>query len=124
MWELTKDFRFESAHTLRRSVDTESSLRVHGHSYRALVTVRGRPDPATGMLLDVKVLEDALSVARSGLDHRLLDEVPDLGPPTLENLCVWIWRRLEGGLEGLHRVEVTRDSQGDSCSYQGGPHVR
>jgi 6-pyruvoyltetrahydropterin/6-carboxytetrahydropterin synthase len=45
--------------------------------------------------------------------------VPGLGAPTLENLCSWIWRELENGLPLLHRVEVRRDSQGDSCSYWG-----
>jgi 6-pyruvoyltetrahydropterin/6-carboxytetrahydropterin synthase len=42
MFELSKQFRFEAAHTLERRIDTESSRRVHGHSYRAKVTVRGR----------------------------------------------------------------------------------
>lgn len=32
IFELSKQFRFESAHTLTRVVDTESSLRIHGHS--------------------------------------------------------------------------------------------
>ncbi len=50
MFELSKQFRFDAAHTLDRSIDTESSRRIHGHSYRAEVTVRGRPDPVTGML--------------------------------------------------------------------------
>ena len=45
MWELSKTFLFESAHTLNRVVDREASLRIHGHSYRAQVTVRGQPDP-------------------------------------------------------------------------------
>lgn len=119
MWELTKAFGFESAHTLHRAVQAEGSRRIHGHSYRALVTVRGEPHPETGMIVDAGVLESALGAARDGLDHSLLDEVPGLGAPTLENLCSWIWRELENGLPLLHRVEVRRDSQGDSCSYWG-----
>ncbi|KRA84087.1 6-pyruvoyl trahydropterin synthase family protein [Altererythrobacter sp. Root672] len=119
MWELSKTFWFESAHTLHRQVETEGSLRIHGHSYRAVVTVRGRPEPATGMLIDLSVFQAALSEACTGLDHRLLDEVVDLGPPTLENLCAWIWRTVQPALPDLHRVEVYRDSQGDRCSYEG-----
>jgi 6-pyruvoyltetrahydropterin/6-carboxytetrahydropterin synthase len=42
MFELSKQFRFDAAHTLERSIDTESSRRIHGHSYRAEVTVRGK----------------------------------------------------------------------------------
>ena len=51
MHELSKEFRFDAAHTLHRDIDAEGSRRIHGHSYRAEVTVRGRPDPATGMLI-------------------------------------------------------------------------
>ena len=45
MHELSKEFRFDAAHTLQRTVDTDPSRRIHGHSYRAEVVVRGRADP-------------------------------------------------------------------------------
>ncbi|MFX8949750.1 6-carboxytetrahydropterin synthase, partial [Acinetobacter baumannii] len=47
MFELSKEFRFDAAHTLERVIDTESSRRIHGHSYRAEVVLRGHPDPQT-----------------------------------------------------------------------------
>jgi 6-pyruvoyltetrahydropterin/6-carboxytetrahydropterin synthase len=119
MFELTKQFRFDAAHTLERRIDTEPSRRIHGHSYRATVTVRGEPDPRTGMIIDLGLFERALAEARDGLDHRLLDEVPDLGPATLENLSAWIWRRLAGRCPGLATVTVYRDSEGDSCACYG-----
>ncbi|MBI1208915.1 MAG: 6-carboxytetrahydropterin synthase [Azospirillum sp.] len=119
MWELSKSFRFEAAHTLIRTVEAEGSRRIHGHSYRAEVTLRGVPDPATGMLIDLTVLERALGEVRERLDHHFLDEVEGLGPATLENLAAWIWHRLVPGMGGLVRVTVYRDSQGDICSYFG-----
>ncbi|WP_372001776.1 6-carboxytetrahydropterin synthase [Tistrella mobilis] len=119
MFELSKQFRFEAAHTLHRVVDTEPSRRIHGHSYRAEVVIRGRPDPVTGMVLDLGLFERALAGTRDGLDHRLLDEVPDLGPATMENLAAWIWRRLADQLPGLARVVVHRDSTGDICTCFG-----
>jgi 6-pyruvoyltetrahydropterin/6-carboxytetrahydropterin synthase len=119
MFELSKQFRFEAAHTLQREVDAEPSRRIHGHSYRAEVTVRGAADPRSGMVIDLGVFERALADARAGLDHRFLDEVPGLGPATLENLSVWIWRRLVGRCSGLFKVTVYRDSEGDTCSYFG-----
>lgn len=118
-FELTKQFRFDSAHTLRRSVERESSLRVHGHSYRAEVTIGGAPDPDTGMIVDAKRIEDVLAGARDALDHRMLDEVDGLGPATMENLCAWIWRRLAPDLPGLRKIVVHRDSAGESCAYWG-----
>lgn len=119
MHELCKQFRFDAAHTLKREVETESSRRIHGHSYRAEVAVRGEPDPDSGMLLDLGLFEQALGNARERLDHHFLDELDGLGPATVENLARWIWQQIEPGCPGLWRVTVARDSSGDSCSYFG-----
>lgn len=119
MYELSKQFLFDAAHTLHRKIETESSLRIHGHSYRAEVTLRGRPDPVTGMIMDVGNLERELEAVRDALDHRFLDEINDLGPATMENLCRWIWVKLEPGLPALWKVSVSRPSNGDACSYWG-----
>ncbi|MFS2108099.1 6-pyruvoyl tetrahydropterin synthase family protein [Sphingomonas sp. Sphisp140] len=119
MFELSKQFRFDAAHTLERSIETESSRRIHGHSYRAEVTVRGRPDPTTGMLIDLGMLQRAMEDARDALDHRFLDEINDLGPATMENLSRWIWDRLRPAIANLHKISVYRDSSGEACSYWG-----
>ena len=119
MFELAKQFRFDAAHSLERAIETESSRRVHGHSYRAEVVIRGEPDPASGMILDLGLFDRALQDARDGLDHHLLDEVEGLGPPTMENLAAWVWRRLEPACPGLCRVVIHRDSSGESCAYFG-----
>ena len=119
MWELSKSFRFEAAHTLMRVADSEASRRIHGHSYRAEVAIRGTPDAKTGMLIDLGELDRALERLRLALDHRFLDEIADLGPATLENLSAWIWRNLEPLDSALRRVTVYRDSTGESCSYLG-----
>ena len=119
MFELSKQFRFESAHTLDRAVDSEASRRIHGHSYRAEVVIRGDADPATGMVVDLGLVARALEQARLGLDHQLLNDVPDLGPATMENLSAWIWRMVSPDCRGLARVTVYRDSTGETCSYFG-----
>lgn len=120
MFEVSKQFRFESAHTLQRAGDDNSltSGRIHGHSYRAEVTVRGEADPQTGMVVDFAELERAIDAARLGLDHHYLNDVSGLGPATMENLSIWIWRKL-AGCAGLVRVTVHRDSTGETCSYFG-----
>ncbi len=119
MYELCKQFRFDAAHTLERVIETESSRRIHGHSYRAEVAVRGMPDPSSGMIVDLGLFEQALDEARAGLDHRFLDELNDLGPGTMENLSAWIWRKVEPVCAGLFRVTVHRDSSGEACTYFG-----
>ena len=120
MWELTKSFRFEAAHALPGTTLGEASEEIHGHSFRAEVTVRGLPDPATGMLLDLGLLEQRMADVRKKLDHKLLNKVEALGPPTLENLSRFIWEQVRHA-GPITRVSVHRDSCNESCSYFG-PH--
>jgi 6-pyruvoyltetrahydropterin/6-carboxytetrahydropterin synthase len=119
MYELTKEFRFDAAHTLEREIEAEGSRRIHGHSYRAEITLRGRPDPQSGMIIDTSILALKLAEARDALDHRFLDEINELGPATMENLCAYIWRRLQPDIPALHKVTVLRDSTCDRVSYYG-----
>jgi 6-pyruvoyltetrahydropterin/6-carboxytetrahydropterin synthase len=123
MFELSQSFHFDAAHSLRRNAadvgadEAIGSRRMHGHSYRAEVTLRGEADPATGMLLDLGVLRAAIATLRERLDHHNLDEVEGLGAPTMENLCLFIHREL-AHLPGLSAVSVARDSSGDRCVYE------
>lgn len=120
--ELTQRFYFEAAHTLRRQIDAEPSLRIHGHTYVAEVTVTGQPDPLSGMLVDLAYLRQAIEGVRLQLDHRFLDEVAELGPPTLERLCTFIAQRLHDPRWQLHSVVVRRDASGDACRLVLGDH--
>lgn len=119
MYELTKEFRFDAAHTLERDINAEGSRRIHGHSYRAEVTLRGEPDPISGMIIDTSRLELLLKEAHEALDHRFLDEINDLGPGTMENLCAYIWRKLRPEIPSLHSVAVLRDSTHDRVTFYG-----
>src|SRR5262252_6670995 len=71
----------------------------HGHNYVVEVTLAGEPDPATGMLLDLKELKEILNrEIVQPYDHRFLNyEVPpfDRVVPTVENIARDIWERLE-----------------------------
>ncbi|HVY12743.1 MAG TPA: 6-carboxytetrahydropterin synthase [Alphaproteobacteria bacterium] len=118
-FELSKEFRFEAAHTLEREIEKESSRRIHGHSYRAVVTLRGQADAKTGMVVDLGVFAGALEEVRTALDHHMLDDIAGLGPATMENLCAWIWKKLAPRFPGLAKVAVHRDSCGEACVYSG-----
>lgn len=116
--ELSQRFFFDAAHTLERQYETASSRRIHGHSYRAEITVCGEPDPVRGMVVDLAVLRAVIAQLHEQLDHHFLDEVPGLAPATLENLCAWIAREAQQrlGEQGrVIRVEVARPSSGDRC---------
>ena len=115
-FSVSQKFFFDAAHTLRREIETEGSLRIHGHTYYAEVTVSGQPETHNGMVVDLGLVRLQIDKLRPQLDHHLLDEVPGLGPATLENLCSFIWRSLEPSLPGLSQVRVWRDSIGDGCT--------
>ncbi|MDX1921798.1 MAG: 6-carboxytetrahydropterin synthase [Alphaproteobacteria bacterium] len=123
MYELSKQFRFDAAHTLNRNVNNAKeenrSREIHGHSYRAEITLRGEPNPATGMLIDLYQFEKIIEEARDGLEHKFLDDLKDLGPATMENLSAWIWKQLAPKLPMLHSVTVYRDSGSEKCVYFG-----
>jgi 6-pyruvoyltetrahydropterin/6-carboxytetrahydropterin synthase len=112
---LSQRFFFDAAHTLRREIESEGSRRIHGHTYHAEVSVRGPLDPATGMVIDLGLLRERLQAVRAQLDHHLLDDVPGLGIPTLENLCLFISRALADLQPPPSRVRVWRDALGDAC---------
>lgn len=114
-----KEFFFEAAHFLPSAPQGHPNARVHGHSFRARVTVDGEPDDATGILVHFDVLEDAVADARAALDHRMLNEVEGLQSPTLERIAMWLWDRLHNRLPGLAEIEVARDSCHEGCVYRG-----
>ena len=54
----------------------------------------------------------------TGSSQHLLDEVPGLAPPTLENLCLFIARALADMQPAPWRVRVWREALGDSCTLE------
>ena len=118
MWELTKQFRFEAAHTLKGTTFGEASEEIHGHSFRAEVTVRGTLDPKTGMVVDLGLLQRSIEEVRVMLDHKFLNKIEALGLPTLENLSRFIFERMQHAGH-VTRVSVHRDSCTESCTYYG-----
>ncbi|XP_066560809.1 6-pyruvoyl tetrahydrobiopterin synthase [Amia ocellicauda] len=70
----------------------------HGHNYKAEITVRGKIDPVTGMVMNLcdlkQHIEDAIM---KPLDHKNLDkDVPYFADvvSTTENVAVFIWDSL------------------------------
>jgi 6-pyruvoyltetrahydropterin/6-carboxytetrahydropterin synthase len=115
--EITQQFSFDAAHYLG-TAPADSNRRMHGHSFYAEVTLRGRPDPASGWLRDFGEVNEALKLVHDMLDHRLLNELPQLGAPTLENLARFIFREAKLRLPEVCRVRLSRPSLGQSCSYE------
>ena len=114
-----KEFKFEAAHFLPSAPAGHPNSRVHGHSFRVVVWMEGEPDPTTGLIREFGDMYEVLDATRARLDHNMLNDIVDLGPPTLENLCIWLWKQLKPSLRRLARVEIHRDSCGEGCVYDG-----
>ena len=116
--ELVKDFRFEAAHWLPNVAEGHKCRRVHGHSFRGEVAVRGPLDPKFGWVIDFAELKRAVDPLVDRLDHHMLNEIAGLENPTAELLAIWIWRELVAQLPMLHRVTI-EETCTSRCHYFG-----
>ncbi len=116
--ELKKIYSFEAAHHLPSVPPGHKCSRMHGHSYRVEIALRGPVDPKTGWLVDFAVIDDAWMGLFRLFDHHTLNDVPTLDNPTCENLCGYIWQAMAKSVPHLAAVTVweTADS---CCTYHG-----
>jgi 6-pyruvoyltetrahydropterin/6-carboxytetrahydropterin synthase len=114
-----KEFLFEAAHYLPSAPLGSPNARVHGHSFRARVTIDGVPGAATGYVFHFDELAGAMAEAHDALDHRLLNEIDGLEAPTLERIAMWLWNRLQNRVPGLAEIEIARDSCREGAIYSG-----
>jgi 6-pyruvoyltetrahydropterin/6-carboxytetrahydropterin synthase len=131
---VTVKLYFEAAHRLHSPAQPEDwNRRVfgkcnnplgHGHNYVLEVSVEGDVDPATGYLIDMKVLKDIVrSTVVDEVDHRHLSiEVSWLNGinTTAENLARAFFERIAPALpEGVRLAAVTvHETERNSASYR------
>ena len=114
-----REFNFEAAHFLPSAAPGHPNSRIHGHSFRARITIEGEPDPGTGLVMHFDELSAAVADARAALDHRLLNDIEGLAAPTLELIAMWLWDRIANRVPGLAQIEIARDSCHEGCIYDG-----
>jgi 6-pyruvoyltetrahydropterin/6-carboxytetrahydropterin synthase len=112
-----REVTFEAAHCLPYVPTGHKCSRLHGHSYRCEIHVRG-PLDEHGWVMDFADLVAAFEPTRLLLDHHYLNEVDGLANPTSENLARWIWARLQAILPQLAAV-VIRETCTSGCRYEG-----
>jgi 6-pyruvoyltetrahydropterin/6-carboxytetrahydropterin synthase len=120
---MTRLYIFSAAHRLYNPQLSDEENRAiygkcanpygHGHDYRLEITVRGVPDPITGMVMNLTELDTLVQAeVLRHLDHKYLnEETPpfDHIPPTSENLVAFIVEQLTPHLQGnarLYRVRL------------------
>ena len=119
MASLTKTFGFSAAHRLHSAALSDEENRAvfgkcnnphgHGHNYELEVTVQGKIDPRTGMVMDLGVLMQTVQAdVLERFDHKHLNqdtaEFRTLNP-TGENIVKVIWDLLKPTLgDSLTRI--------------------
>ena len=85
----------------------------HGHNYELLVTIKGKPNPDTGFLFDVKQLSKLIEqYVLDKLDHKNLNLDVDFMQGQMcstENLAMAIWQQLQPHLPAevaLHCIKL------------------
>ena len=116
--EIYKAFTIEAAHRLPNLPENHKCYRLHGHSFKIEVHVKGEVDQKTGWIMDFADISAAFKPLFERLDHHYLNEIEGLENPTSENLARWIWRQLKPALPLLSSV-VVRETCTAGCIYVG-----
>lgn len=133
---LTRRERFCSAHKLSKEEWSEEKNREvfgkcanpnwHGHNYHLFVTIKGQPDPETGMVIDLKLMKKIiLETVIDKLDHANIDLDVDFMKGKMssaENLAVAIWNQLAGPFNengvALHLIRLY-ETENNIVEYYG-----
>lgn len=115
-FEIFKAVHFEAAHSLPMGDAARGHRRVHGHSFKLEVALRGVRSEGQAWVEDLDRLTAALNALRQTLDHQMLNDVPGLETPTLENICAYAAQILEPQFSSLTRVTVSRPSLNEGCT--------
>lgn len=110
--------RFNAAHKLEiTDWSAEKNMEVfgkcanpnwHGHNYDLYVTVKGKPDPVTGFVIDLRILSQLIrKYVTDKLDHKNINLDVDFMKgrmPSTEVLAIAIWEQLEKPISenGVH----------------------
>ena len=112
---ITRRAEFSASHRLHNPSLSDDENRAkfgkcnnphgHGHNYEVQVTLRGTPDPKTGVVTDVPAFEQIVAATViDKLDHKNLNvEVPEFRDgeggrgliPSVENIAMTIYRLLK-----------------------------
>jgi 6-pyruvoyltetrahydropterin/6-carboxytetrahydropterin synthase len=115
-FELKQHFQIESARFLPKLEKTHPCSRMHGHSFKIILTLIGNMDPTAGWVMDYHDIQEKMKPILALIDHRILNEVPGLENPTSELLAKWVYDQAHKALPILVRVTIA-ETPTTECSY-------
>ena len=121
---ITKKFEFSASHRYwNNNWDPEKNQQVfglctsphgHGHNYELHVTITGKIDPDTGMIINLTDLKRLVKVVLEDFDHKYLNlDTPYFNDqiPTTENIARVLYDRIDEELNDrgdfrLHKIRL------------------
>ncbi len=120
MFELTVRGEFSSAHFLRAY--RGKCRKLHGHTWKVEVTVKGNRLDKIGVMADFVGLKAHLEHIMGRLDHACLNELNAFKScnPTTENLAKYIYKEYAAAAKPLKmvRVRVWESDRADVVYYE------
>lgn len=137
MIELTTQYTLAASHRLWNPAWSEaqnleaygkcSNPRGHGHNYQVKVTLRGKPDPDTGQIMDPTQRDEIIRRELiEPFDHKHFNEdTPEFAElvPTVENIARVFWNRLDGKFHPAELARVAVWETETTYAEYFGPHV-
>jgi queuosine biosynthesis protein QueD len=114
---LSRTATFEAAHRLPHVPEGHKCGRLHGHSYRVTVVIKGPVQiegPEAGMVMDFARVDRFVTPLVKQLDHTLLNDHRGLDNPTSEHLARWFIFQLRGLVPHLHSVTIRETERSEA----------
>ena len=115
-FELKQHFQIESARFLPHLPASHPCSRMHGHSFKIVLTLVGDLDPKIGWVIDYNDIQALMKPLLDKIDHHVLNEVEGLENPTSELLAKWVYAHAKKSLPQLVRVSIA-ETPSTECSY-------
>ena len=113
-----KKFNIESARSIPNLPKTHPCHHIHGHSFKIIISVKGPVNKQNGFVVDFQDIDDAFSSFKKELDHSYLNDIEGLQNPTSENICIWIWDKIQSSLPNIYKIEI-KETDSTGCIYKG-----
>jgi 6-pyruvoyltetrahydropterin/6-carboxytetrahydropterin synthase len=117
IFEITKQFTFEAAHYFPNMPQGHIYRKMHGHSFVVEVTFFGKKNKENRWVTDFDELSKCLNEIKKKLDHKCINDIKEIGLPSLENISSWIGKQLEKKYSNVRSIKLRSPSCGESCIY-------
>jgi 6-pyruvoyltetrahydropterin/6-carboxytetrahydropterin synthase len=117
--ELKQHFQIESARFLPNLDKAHPCSRMHGHSFKIILTIKGPVLAPYNWVMDYHEINEVVQPVLKMLDHQVLNDIEGLENPTSEMLAYWIYKKIISRIPLLTSVNVS-ETPTTECVYTGG----